>query len=108
MNIKSTFQNRRAGFVPLASCLDNIRWILLISLHGYWGSFLQGQEAILTLNHRDVLPGANFSLFVEAQLNKPIRGFQFGVEYPQYAIRLLRFSFDGTAVGRKPLEVFNP
>ncbi len=66
------------------------------------------QDAVLSLGRQEVLPGANFSLFVQAQLNKPVRGFQFGIEYPQYAMRLLKFSFDGTAIGRKPLQVFHP
>lgn len=66
------------------------------------------QDAVLTLGRQDVLPGSNFSLYVQAQLNLPIRGFQFGIEFPQYAMRLLKFSFDGTAIGRKPLEVFYP
>ena len=56
--------------------------------------FLEGAQAI---------PGQEFTLMLKAGLDRPIRGLQVGIQFPQYAMTFLDATIDGTDIaGRIP------
>ncbi len=70
-------------------------------------STLEAQSAAFTLEGAEVVPGEEFSLLLSVSLDRPIRGFQLGVEFPQSAFSFLGVSLDGTALEKKQLESYD-
>lgn len=72
------------------------------------GSSLRSQDGTLSVTSIETIPGSRVSLFMEAELAEPIRGFQIGIEYPERAMSLRGISFSETALQGQSLDVFNP
>ena len=67
----------------------------------------QAQSVVLGLESKEVIQGQEFTIMLLGNIDKPIRGFQVGIEYPQYAMTLVDASLDGTVLsGRRP-STFN-
>jgi hypothetical protein len=65
-----------------------------------------GQNVSLRVEEKQVLPGEEFTLDLLGALDRPIRGFQIGVQFPQHAMTLLRIAA-GADLGGTHADVFD-
>src|SRR5437867_4090847 len=63
--------------------------------------------SILSMDSVQAVPGSEFDVYLRGKLDNPIRGFQVGVEYPQFALSLLSITLDGTPLAQRP-DIFQP
>ncbi len=66
----------------------------------------RAQVAILALEDAEVIPGEEFALDLRANLDRAIRGYQLGLEFPQYAMSILEATLDGTDLASFDPDVF--
>jgi len=67
---------------------------------------LPAQSAVLQLESAVVVPGSEFELALTARLDRPIRGYQIGVEFPQNALSLTGVSLEETDLPAQRPDVF--
>lgn len=66
------------------------------------------QENTLSVTSEETIPGSRVSIFLVAELDQPIRGFQVGIEYSRLAMKLDDMSFVGTEFEGRRLDLFEP
>jgi hypothetical protein len=81
---------------------------LVLTLLVAWPSLAPAQNAAFTIESREVIPGSDFQVDLVASLDRPMRGFQLGLSFPQYAMVLKKVSLEGTALAGKTPDIFQP
>ncbi len=66
----------------------------------------RAQVAVLALEDAEVFPGEEFALDLRANLDRSIRGYQLGLEFPQHAMTILEATLDGTDLAHLDPDVF--
>src|SRR5438093_13759366 len=83
-----------------------VSFFTVIILAGIARSDRRG-ASILSMDSVQAVPGSEVDVYLRGKLDNPIRGFQVGVEYPQFALSLLSITLDGTALTQRP-DIFQP
>src|SRR5262249_43447699 len=67
---------------------------------------LPAQDAVFTMESQEVVPGSLFHVDLLARLDRPTRGFQLGVQFPETAMSLAQISLQGTDLASLSPGVF--